>query len=58
MGKSTEVTVILQQKDCEELIASQDSQSDSTDKFLVQSAVVPDDFFEATTVKPQKVCRV
>jgi len=54
VGGSTEVTVILQQKDCEELIQSQESQTDSTDKFLVQSAVVPDAFFDETSQKPQK----
>jgi predicted amidohydrolase len=55
VGKSTDVTVILQQKDCEELIQSQASLTDSTDKFLVQSAVVADNFFDETSTKPEKV---
>jgi len=54
VGQSTEVTVILQQKDCEELISSEASQADSTDKFLVQSAVVSDSFYADTLLKPQK----
>lgn len=54
VGKSTDVTVILQQKDCEELIQSQASLTDSTDKFLVQSAVVADNFFDETSTKPAK----
>jgi hypothetical protein len=53
-GQSTEVTVILQQKDCEELLNSQAGQADSTDKFLVQSAVVSDSFYADTLLKPQK----
>ena len=58
VGGSTDVTVILQQKDAEELIKDNDDGKplgDSTDKFLVQSTGVPDEFYDETIIKPAKV---
>jgi hypothetical protein len=46
--------VILQQKDAEELVAGQED-TGASDKFLVQSVDVADDFFENVCMKQQKV---
>ena len=48
------VTVILQQKDAEELVAGQED-TGSADKFLVQSVEVDDSFYDDVSMKQQKV---
>ena len=54
VDRDSTVTVILQQKDCEELIEGKED-TGSSDKFLVQSVKIEDDFFDSVSMKQQKV---